>query len=128
MANEMTRREMYDFINAQKWVFAKTYAAFAPHEYIMRTYCKDKEAFDRAGEFILKNGMRMFYYKSERKYLYCDGYFYWILRDENNYADAVINRCKPEDYDIVFMQRGTQARAKAKAEEAKRKTEQLKFL
>lgn len=119
----MTRREMYDFINAQKWIFAKTYAAFAPHEYIVRKYVADKEAFDRAGEFILKNGMRMFYYKHERKYLYCDGWFYWILRSDIDDPTAVINRCKPEDYDIVFMQRGTQARAQAKAEEAKRKTE-----
>ena len=107
---KFTRRDMYTFIQNQKWIFAKTYAAYAPHEYIVREYAADKEAFDKAGEFILENGMRMFYYKHERKYLFCDGWFYWILRSEDNPSDAVINRCKPEDYDVVFMQKGTQAK------------------
>ena len=107
---EFTRRDMYQFILSHKWTYATTYAKFAPHEYLVREKCPDKEAFDLAGKFIQDNGMRMFYYKNERKYLFCDGYFYWILRAEDNPADAVINRCKPDDYDIVFMKRGTQAR------------------
>ena len=104
----MDLNQLKSFFNQQKWTFAKTYAAFAPHEYIL----KDKidgscEEFAKAVETILTQGMRMFYYKKERKYLFLDGYFYWAMTD--NPAEAnIINRCKPEDYDIVFMKRGTQ--------------------
>lgn len=104
----MDLNQLKSFFNQQKWIFAKTYAAFAPHEYIV----KDKiigfdREFTEAVETILDKGMRMFYYKKERKYLFLDGYFYWAMT--NNPAEAtIINRCKPEDYDIVFMKRGTQ--------------------
>lgn len=117
-----------DFVAKNKWKFAKTYAAFAPHEYVVRGQCvSSDEEFDKAGECIEKNGMTMYYYKAERKYLFLDGWFYWILRSKEDYTNAVINRCKPEDYDIVFMKRGTQRKTLAKEAEEKRKYEQLKF-
>lgn len=106
----MTIKEYFD---SQKWTFATTYAAFAPHEYLVRARVEDKEKFDKACEYIEKHGMKMFYYKSARQYLFLDGWFYWALRSETDFSDAVINRCRPEDYDIVFMRRGTQARALA---------------
>lgn len=98
------------YFESQKWTFAKTYAMFAPHEYIVRSKVSDKEAFDKAVHYIQQYGMRMFYYKHERKYLFAGGQFYWALWNEDDPTDAVINRCKPEDYDIVFMKRGTQAK------------------
>ena len=111
----MTFRE---WVGKQTWIYAKTYAAFAPHEYALRNRTPNKEDFDLAVKCIQENGMRMFYYKAERKYLYLDGWFYWALWSKDDLSDAIINRCRPEDYDIVFMRRGTQARA-AKAEEEK---------
>ena len=110
----MTARE---FIAKQKWIFAKTYVAFAPHEYIVRGKCNaTNEEFDRFAEIILEYGMRMFYYKAERKYLYLDGWFYWVLRDGENDPTAVINRCRPSDYDIVFVRKNTWLNSK-KAQE-----------
>lgn len=100
-----------EFIAKQNWTYAKTYAAFAPHEYVVRGKQNGtNEEYDAFGEYIQKNGIRMFYYRHERKYLFVDGWFYWILRSEENPADSVINRCKPEDYDVVFVKRGTQAK------------------
>ena len=109
----MTIKEYFD---AQKWTFAKTYAAFAPHEYIIRERMSDKETFDRAVKFIQDNGIRMFYYKSERKYLYVGGWFYWALWSKDDLSDAIINRCRPMDYDIVFVRRNSWLKSK-KADE-----------
>ena len=117
----MTIRE---YFNSQRWKYAKTYAMFAPHEYILRSWMADKEMFDNAIRYIQSNGIRMFYYEAERKYLFVDGWFYWALWSKEDFSDAIINRCKPEDYDIVFMKRGTQAkRAEEKRKEQEEKLE-----
>ena len=116
----MTIKEYFD---KQDWKFAKTYAQFAPHEYIVRGKCNGSDdEFLRACRCILENDIRMFYYKHERKYLFVGGYYYWTMWDGESVSDdptAVINRCKPEDYDIVFMKRGTQARKYQKSEQMK---------
>lgn len=106
----MTIREYFE---SQRWTFAKNYVAFAPHEYIVKSKVADKELFDKAVDYIMENGIRMFYYKHERKYLFTGGWFYWVMRDSVDDPTAIINRCRPEDYDIVFMKRGTQARGMA---------------
>ena len=111
----MDVKEFSNFVRTNNWVFAKTYVAFAPHEYVMRFRSSDKNKFDEAKQFIQDYGIRMFYYKNERKYLFFDGWFYWAMWNKDDPTDAVINRCKPEDYDIVFMKRGTQASKSAKA-------------
>ena len=98
------------YFNEQKWIFAKTYAAFAPHEYIVRGKCVGTDSeFEKAAEHILNCGIRMFYYSHERKYLFMDGMFYWLMTDDPKSAD-IINRCRPEDYDIVFMKYGAQSK------------------
>ena len=116
----MTLRE---FIEKQNWRFAKNYMAFAPHEYIVKGKCNaTNEEFDRFAEIISEHGMRMFYYKMERRYLYFDGWFYWAMRNPDDDMDAVINRCRPDDYDVVFMRKNSWLNSK-KAQEY----EQLKM-
>lgn len=105
--------ELKKFFELQTWIFARTYAKYAPHEYIVRDkVLGDDSDFAKAVEFIRQNGIRMFYYKTERRYLFLDGYFYWTMGDSIEKAN-IINRCKPDDYDIVFMQKGTQAKKRA---------------
>ena len=104
-----------EFIEKQDWKFAKTYAAFAPHEYIVRGKQNGTdEEFLAFADAILEHGIRMFYYKTERKYLYYGGRFYWICwngREEGKPVSddptAVINRCLPEQYDIVFVRKNS---------------------
>ena len=110
----MTIKEYFD---SQRWTFAKTYAAFAPHEYILRKRVADKKAFDKAVHYIQQYGMRMFYYKSERRYLLVDGWFYWALWSKDDLSDAIINRCRPEDYDIVFVRKRSWLKSKKAQEE-----------
>ena len=115
----MTIREYFE---SQSWTFAKTYVMFAPHEYIIRSKVADKEMFDNAVRYIQDNGIRMFYYTAERKYLFVNGWFYWALWSKEDFSDAIINRCRPDDYDIVFVKRGTQAKkAQQKLEEQQEK-------
>lgn len=105
----MNKEQFRAFINAQTWVFASKYAKFAPHEYVMKYKAVGgDDTFDKAIRCILRNGIPMMYYKTERQYLYFEGYFYWTMGGKND----IINRCKPEDYDIVFMQKGTMAKKK----------------
>lgn len=104
----MDSKQFLEFVERQKWTFAKTYAAFAPHEYIVRNQIDGTdEEFVEAVVHIREAGMRMFYYKNERKYLFIDGHFYWTMG--NALEDTtIINRCIPDDYDIVFLKKGTQ--------------------
>ena len=110
----MTIKEYFD---AQNWKFATTYAAFAPHEYIVRNKVADKEMFDKAFEYIEQYGVPMFYYKTEKIYLYVGGWYYWAGRDSVDDPTAVINRCRPEDYDIVFVRKRTWLKSKKAQEE-----------
>lgn len=106
---KMTENEVRKVINGQRWVFAKSYAAFAPHEYIIRGKCNLSDSdFDKFCDYINENGIPMYYYKYKRKYLFIDGYFYWLMGEIENPDHGIVNRCRPEDYDIVFMKRGTQ--------------------
>lgn len=109
----MNKEQFRAFIDAQTWVFASTYAKYAPHEYVMRHKVRGTDDdFERAVRCIHRNGIRMLYYKTERQYLFFEGYFYWTIDDSELKKPIVINRCKPEDYDIVFMQKGTMAKKK----------------
>ena len=110
----MTIKEYFD---SQKWIFARTYAAFAPHEYIVRSKVDDKNLFDMAFNYIEENGIRMFYYKTEKTYLFVGGWFYWGGRDSVDDPTAIINRCKASDYDIVFVRKNTWLTSKKAQEE-----------
>lgn len=108
-----------NFIYSQRWIFAKTFAQFASHEYVVRGKQRGtKDDFDRAERYILSHGLRMFYYTTERRYVYLDGKYYWMTGVGDK--DAVINRCKPDDYDVVFMKRGTQAKKLAEKNKKKK--------
>lgn len=39
----MTHLEFQQFIARNKWIFAKSYAAFCPHEYVVRDRLSDEE-------------------------------------------------------------------------------------
>ena len=104
----MNYSEFREFVNKQQWTFARKYAPFAPHEYIIRgKNGVTDEAFFKAAQCILEHGMKMFYYGHERKYLFVDGRFYWLMSKEITDSTIVINRCVPEDYDIIFIRRNT---------------------
>lgn len=87
--SELTRAR--EFIRNCVWTFAKTYASFAPHEYIV----KEKLNKDKDFEFLV-NLIRMRGYPSRfgaREYIYLniDGFKYWTMGNPLSQT-KVINR------------------------------------
>ena len=86
------------FIQFHRWQFAKTYAAFCPHEYHIKTWIRDRTDLQQYIEFskiILENGFISKYGKlDERPYLIVGDYYYWVLGDNME----IINRAKLDDY------------------------------
>ena len=79
----MNEAEIEKFIQHQKWIFAKTYAKTAPHEYIVRDHLnkKNQQLFDSFAEFIGNNGYRKKYYSKYFTYLNIDDKKYWVMEN-----------------------------------------------
>ena len=113
----MTSAEIRAFIAKQRWVFAKTYANKAPHEYIIKPKFEgtDEELF-RFVRTIEIFGQEMWYFRNGNKYLYIDGRYYWTMSTrrigngeyEFNYDDPtlVINRSNAREYCISIKWKG----------------------
>ena len=70
--------ELKDFIKNSHWIFAKTYAAFAPHYYTIKEW-KTKELFEKLVIFMRKNGVVRKWHQRIGIYLDYDGYSYWTM-------------------------------------------------
>ncbi len=93
--------EIRDYLNKQDWIFAKTYADKAPHEYIVRekAWGTDREFADSV-LYIREHGIPMMFWGSEYIYLYLDGRLYWTT--EESVEDTIIlNRCDRKDCEIT---------------------------
>ena len=74
--------EIREFINKQNWIFAKTYANKAPHEYIVRgKVIGSDDEFLAAVNYIQEHGITMLYWGHPNKYIFMDGRQYWVMRD-----------------------------------------------
>ena len=100
----MTIKEYFD---KQEWTFAKTYANKAPHYYIVRgrTVGSDEE-FMWAKNFVLRHGAPMYYYGHPNKYLYLEGWWYWVMQSGDDTMDTIINRCKADEYYVSTVWKG----------------------
>ena len=98
--------EMRSFIAGEKWIFAKTYADRAPHEYIVRgkTNCGE-EAFEDAVRYIRENGMTMYFWNHPQTYIYLDGHLYWTMGEPVNEVN-VINRSDVDKYKLSITYKG----------------------
>jgi len=78
----MTKDEirLKKFIDNNKWIFAKTYAKTAPHEYLI--YDKLDEETQKEYNWFIKQieekGVDEKFYQITFRYLYFDGMKYWI--------------------------------------------------
>jgi hypothetical protein len=76
------------------WTFAKTYAAYAPHEYVVRGRTVDAATYTRVVAAIRAYGERGTYGPYRNKYLVIGEFKYWSM-------GVVINRdtvLRPEDW------------------------------
>ena len=92
-----------DFIATQEWIFAKTYAKTAPHEYIVRSE-KNEEDFVKAVKFIRSHGFKAKFWRKERIYYFVDGRFYWTMGSPIS-KTIIINRCDSEKYELFMSLR-----------------------
>lgn len=93
------------YFDQQSWIFAKTYADKAPHEYMLRkTAVGTEQEFEGAVAYIREHGFTAKFWNSPHVYLYLDGKFYWTMGapiDET----IVLNRCNAEDYELNMKPR-----------------------
>jgi hypothetical protein len=84
--------KLIQFIDESEWIFAKTYAATWPHEYIVEQRV-DRLLFKDLAEHIDTHGYESEFYTTKQIYFDHDGLTYWHMGN-------IINRCpKSETYD-----------------------------
>lgn len=95
----MNHNEFEAFIGKQRWIFAKTYADKAPHEYCLRKECCSDAEFVEAVNFIRANGVHMNYFKYDHIYYFIGGKMYWTMGSPIE-ETIIINRCNNDEYNI----------------------------
>ena len=98
-------KELKDFINSSKWIFAKTYAATWPHHYIVRERV-DEDLFIQMVEHIRRFGYEGRFYKMKLIYFEEDGYVYWTMGAPIE-ETSIINRCTKENTYEYRLKMGT---------------------
>ena len=103
----MTFEEIKTFVEKQNWIFAKTYATRAPHEYIVRGKCAgtDEEFIEMAG-YIQNQGITMHFWGHPNKYLFLGKKYYWVMKDSDDDPSMIINRANIDDYHISIAWKG----------------------
>ena len=92
-----------DFVNRHAWTFAKTYAAFCPHEYLVKKRLPPEEQalFPEAARLIREEGFVAEYGRLGPNWYYIvDGNYYWTL-DPKVEDTELINRAKLTDFEFV---------------------------
>ena len=97
----MTTEELRFFVRNESWIFAKTYAQKAPHEYIVRNKINGSdEDFMAMVDYIQENGIIMYFWNHPNKYIFLDGYQYWVMRENEEDPSTIINRCNLNEYKL----------------------------
>ena len=72
--------------NMTEWIFSKTYAKKAPHEYVIQP-----EGWKWFATLISEHGIRERFWSKSYVYLYLDGWKYWMM---DSSAGKIINRAE----------------------------------
>ncbi len=93
-----------------RWIFAKTYAAFCPHEYTLRKEWEYDADYRMLVRFIWMYGLEAFYGRKTKPNKYWfdheNGWYYFVFpEDTDNDGNAteeacLINRAKITDFDF----------------------------
>ena len=85
----------------------KTYAQKAPHEYIVRNKINGSdEDFMALVDYIQENGITMYFWNHPNKYIFLDGYQYWVMRENEEDPTTIINRCNLNEYKFSITWKG----------------------
>lgn len=106
----MDTSEIRDYIDKQSWIFAKTYANKAPHEYVVRGKVNGTdEEFMSVVNYIQEKGTTMYFWNHPNKYLFVDGHQYWVMRDGEDDPSTILNRCRTDEYYYSIRWKGREA-------------------
>jgi hypothetical protein len=99
---EYSEQQFRNFVEKFNWIFAKTYANTAPHEYIVlqKVGLEYKDEFIKIAKFIREKGFKAYYYSRLGYYYYIDDNYYWTMDEDVNDTD-LINRAKRNDYELI---------------------------
>ena len=104
----MTHQEFAQFIERNNWIFAKTYASFCPHEYIVKYRLSEAEqcAFEQIVSFIRENGFVAVYgRKGPNRYYIVEDHYYWTMGTPAK-EEIILNRAKLTDYSFTETKQG----------------------
>ena len=104
----MTHLDFQQFIARHKWVFAKTYAAFCPHEYVVKDRLteEEKRIFEQIVVFIRENGFAAVCgRKGPNCYYTVDEHYYWTMGTPIE-ETTILNRARLSDYTFTETKRG----------------------
>ena len=105
--NKMTYEKIRHFVQRQNWIFAKTYAKKAPHEYVVRNnIIGNDEEFMSVVSYIQENGITIYFRNHSNKYIFLDGRQYWVMRDSEDDPTTILNRCNLEEYRLSIEWNG----------------------
>ncbi len=91
----MTAEQVQFVIENSRWIFAKTYANTAPHEYTLLQDA-DKDTFDAFVKHINSNLVKEPFYRTWFYYCYIGEYKYWTMEKVGEQC-TLINRAKIEN-------------------------------
>ena len=114
----MTHFEFLEFIQHTTWTYAKTYAAFCPHEYVVKDRLAedDKLIFEQIVTFIREQGFVATYGRlGPNRYYTVDDHYYWTMGDPVEETN-ILNRAKLCDYEFRETEKGVIIRYKNRAE------------
>ena len=104
----MTHTEFQQFIARNTWIFAKTYAAFCPHEYVVKDRLSEEEkaVFEQIVSFIRENGFVAQYGKLRpNRYYSVEDHYYWTMGAPIE-ETTILNRAKLSDYEFFQTDSG----------------------
>ena len=104
----MTHDAFRNFILSHTWIFAKTYASFCPHEYVVKGKLppEEQKLFEEIVLFIREKGFLAIYgKKAPNQYYIIDDNYYWTMPDSLEATD-ILNRAKLTDYDFIETAQG----------------------
>lgn len=104
----LSDKEIADFIERNTWYFAKTYASFCPHEYVVKNRLseEDKDFFEKFAQHIRDNGWNAVYGSmGVNKYYAVGQYYYWTMGDPIP-ETIILNRARFKDFNIHITSNG----------------------
>ncbi len=104
----MTHQEFEQFISRNRWIFAKTYAAFCPHEYVVkdRLPAAEQRVFEQIVAFIRENGFIAIYgRKGPNRYYTVGEHYYWTMGAPVE-EEIILNRARLADYSFTETEQG----------------------